>query len=110
MKAVNQCIGRAIRHSEDYACILLVDARYERSSVNKQLPHWISQQLQVCRTFGPTFAAVRKVGGIVLFLFNCVEKNNQTFRKNAKPFSRSFIPSHTEGGFPLSYDNSVCFL
>lgn len=61
MKAVNQSIGRAIRHSRDYACILLADVRYERASVAKQLPKWIVAQLQVCRTFGQAFAAARKV-------------------------------------------------
>ena len=61
MKAVNQSIGRAIRHSRDYACIVLADMRYERRSVANQLPKWIASQLQVCKTFGQAFAAVRKV-------------------------------------------------
>jgi chromosome transmission fidelity protein 1 len=38
MKAVNQSIGRSIRHSRDYASIVLVDQRYARSSVREKLP------------------------------------------------------------------------
>lgn len=61
MRAVNQSIGRAIRHSRDYACIVLADMRYERPSVIKHLPQWIASQVQVCKTFGQGFAAIRKV-------------------------------------------------
>ncbi|KAL8098973.1 hypothetical protein AgCh_031615 [Apium graveolens] len=39
MKAVNQSIGRAIRHINDYAAILLVDARYASGSSKRIFPH-----------------------------------------------------------------------
>ena len=61
MKAVNQSIGRSIRHAKDYATIVLVDQRYARTSVREKLPEWIAHQLQVCQGFGQAFAAVRKV-------------------------------------------------
>ena len=61
MKAVNQSIGRSIRHAKDYATIVLVDQRYARTSVREKLPEWIARQLQVCQGFGQAFAAVRKV-------------------------------------------------
>lgn len=61
MKAVNQSIGRSIRHAQDYACIVLVDQRYHRASVQSKLPRWISSQLVACDTFGAAFSSVRKV-------------------------------------------------
>ncbi|CAK7356690.1 unnamed protein product [Dovyalis caffra] len=52
MKAVNQSIGRAIRHINDYAAILLVDMRYVSESSKKgfshpsnKLPLWIKDRL-----------------------------------------------------------------
>ncbi|KAK1434113.1 hypothetical protein QVD17_11031 [Tagetes erecta] len=52
MKAVNQSIGRAIRHIDDYAAILLVDTRYTLdpsknnfSHPTNKLPHWIKNRL-----------------------------------------------------------------
>eukprot|EP00730_Choanoeca_flexa_P017388 TRINITY_DN8368_c0_g1_i3.p1 TRINITY_DN8368_c0_g1~~TRINITY_DN8368_c0_g1_i3.p1 ORF type:complete len:858 (+),score=172.32 TRINITY_DN8368_c0_g1_i3:387-2960(+) len=46
MKAVNQSIGRAIRHQHDYAAILLVDVRYSEARIHKRLPTWISKHMR----------------------------------------------------------------
>lgn len=54
MKAVNQSIGRAIRHAGDYACILLVDHRFSRASISNKLPGWIRQRLQNPASFSDT--------------------------------------------------------
>eukprot|EP00898_Chlorokybus_atmophyticus_P007253 jgi/Chlat1/7529/Chrsp62S07037 len=46
MKAVNQSIGRAIRHKGDYAAILLLDARYTcEEGPSAKLPGWIRDSL-----------------------------------------------------------------
>ncbi|KAH7650494.1 helicase [Cryptosporidium bovis] len=45
MKTVNQCIGRAIRHKNDYSAIILIDSRYESLSVMKMLPNWLQDHI-----------------------------------------------------------------
>ncbi|CAK9011933.1 ATP-dependent DNA helicase DDX11 (DEAD/H-box protein 11) [Durusdinium trenchii] len=42
MKAVNQCIGRAIRHQHDFAAVVLLDGRYAMPHVASKLPEWIA--------------------------------------------------------------------
>ncbi|KAM4036597.1 ATP-dependent DNA helicase DDX11 isoform 3-T4 [Anomaloglossus baeobatrachus] len=60
MKAVNQSIGRAIRHRGDFASILLLDHRYSRPTVFGKLPQWIRGSTEVRASFGPAFASIRK--------------------------------------------------
>lgn len=45
MRAVNQCIGRAIRHVNDYAAIVMIDRRYDSSRIQGKLPGWIRGSL-----------------------------------------------------------------
>ncbi|NWY01672.1 DDX11 helicase, partial [Nothoprocta ornata] len=60
MKAVNQSIGRAIRHQRDFASILLLDHRYARPAILNKLPQWIKERTQVKAAFGSAFAELRK--------------------------------------------------
>ncbi|KAG7332962.1 hypothetical protein KOW79_003097 [Hemibagrus wyckioides] len=60
MKAVNQSIGRAIRHRGDYACIVLCDRRYARTGTLQKLPEWIRSSTRTHSNFGPAFASIRK--------------------------------------------------
>ncbi|KAF9219229.1 DNA repair helicase [Gyrodon lividus] len=52
MNAVNQSIGRAIRHRMDWASLILIDRRYSSASIQSKLPSWIKSDLVVCETFG----------------------------------------------------------
>ncbi|KAM8719222.1 hypothetical protein ACLKA7_011867 [Drosophila subpalustris] len=47
MKAVNQCIGRSVRHIRDYACVYLLDERYTSPRIQHKLPAWIARHLSV---------------------------------------------------------------
>ncbi|TMS06030.1 ATP-dependent DNA helicase DDX11 [Larimichthys crocea] len=60
MKAVNQSIGRAIRHRGDYSSMVLCDRRYSRPATLAKLPKWIQDRTSTHSTFGPAFAALRK--------------------------------------------------
>ncbi|XP_037282590.2 ATP-dependent DNA helicase DDX11 [Rhipicephalus microplus] len=59
MKAVNQSIGRAIRHKDDYAVILLLDHRYQKENITKALPAWMQDSLTLPTKFAPAFAAIQ---------------------------------------------------
>ncbi|KAK9867288.1 hypothetical protein WJX84_000351 [Apatococcus fuscideae] len=66
MKAVNQCIGRVIRHQKDWAAILLADVRWSSTSSSsgkqqrtllQQLPAWMLPSLVDTKpSFGPAYA------------------------------------------------------
>ncbi|KAH8918422.1 DNA repair helicase [Atractiella rhizophila] len=52
-KAVNQSIGRAIRHANDWASIILIDERYSSKAVKSKLPGWLGgQSIKTCESFG----------------------------------------------------------
>lgn len=48
LKAVNQSIGRVIRHKNDFATIILLDQRYcNKVSIQNNLPNWVRKCLRV---------------------------------------------------------------
>ncbi|KAJ5162431.1 hypothetical protein N7492_007823 [Penicillium capsulatum] len=61
MRAVNQCIGRAIRHVNDYAAIIMIDRRYDTPRVQGKLPGWIRGSLVPSPATRPAQVAVQRV-------------------------------------------------
>ncbi|KNE56807.1 hypothetical protein AMAG_02583 [Allomyces macrogynus ATCC 38327] len=53
MRPVNQSIGRAIRHANDYAVIVLCDVRYYQPEIRDKLPGWIAERMDPPPTMGP---------------------------------------------------------
>ncbi|XP_072269760.1 regulator of telomere elongation helicase 1 [Pyxicephalus adspersus] len=51
-RAVNQAIGRVIRHRQDYGAIFLCDHRFTNSDARNQLPSWVRPYLRVYDNFG----------------------------------------------------------
>jgi len=62
MRAVNQSIGRAIRHAKDYAAIVLADSRYATDPrVWKGLPEWLrSDTRQSAKSFDENLNSINK--------------------------------------------------
>lgn len=60
-RAVNQAIGRVIRHRGDYGAVILADGRFGQQGVRSQLSRWIRPYVQTYNNFG-VFA-----GGITKF-------------------------------------------
>ncbi|CAO3622306.1 unnamed protein product [Cunninghamella blakesleeana] len=60
MRGVNQSIGRAIRHKNDYATIVLLDKRYSSPRISKKLPKWIGETIEDCPQFGRALGKVAK--------------------------------------------------
>lgn len=51
MTVVNQSIGRAVRHANDFAAVLLMDNRFSRPSVLEKLPGFIKRDVCVAQSF-----------------------------------------------------------
>lgn len=44
LRSVNQSVGRAIRHANDHACIVLMDVRYpQQDAIANGLPKWLTE-------------------------------------------------------------------
>ncbi|KAJ6537097.1 hypothetical protein B0H19DRAFT_962525 [Mycena capillaripes] len=52
MNAVNQSIGQAIRHREEWAFLILLDKRYGSVSIRAKLPKWTGGEVTTADGFG----------------------------------------------------------
>ncbi len=79
-RAVNQAIGRVIRHKNDYGAILLCDQRFNQQRQKSSLSSWIQGHLNKAQhnSFGPLIAEVSR------------------FFRNAERTVRSFHVDHNK--------------
>lgn len=47
MRTINQTIGRAVRHKDDYAAIMLIDERYQHVRIRAKLSRWFTRSLKM---------------------------------------------------------------
>lgn len=58
-RALNQAIGRVIRHKYDYGAILLCDQRFEGLSFKTALSSWIQPHMKKHASFGSMIRELR---------------------------------------------------
>ncbi|XP_070766663.1 regulator of telomere elongation helicase 1 [Enoplosus armatus] len=73
-RAVNQAIGRVIRHKEDYGAIFLCDQRFKGSDVRAQLPSWVRPYVRLYDGFGNVVRDVSQFFRVAQKLRPVVEK------------------------------------
>ncbi|CAK1552678.1 unnamed protein product [Leptosia nina] len=57
-RAVNQAIGRVIRHKNDYGAILLCDSRFSNPKLKNQLSAWLRDYITASSKFGEAVSEV----------------------------------------------------
>eukprot|EP00826_Nyctotherus_ovalis_P031535 TRINITY_DN2521_c0_g2_i3.p1 TRINITY_DN2521_c0_g2~~TRINITY_DN2521_c0_g2_i3.p1 ORF type:complete len:328 (+),score=75.57 TRINITY_DN2521_c0_g2_i3:168-1151(+) len=80
IKAVNQSIGRVIRHANDYGAIVLVDQRYSSDWLKSYLSKWLRNQIEVVESCE-----------------NCIELLDEFFDKMHKESVNYKAPARTQG-------------
>jgi regulator of telomere elongation helicase 1 len=56
MRAVNQCVGRVIRHKDDYGAVIFGDERFE--NLLGGISEWVRQRTRVFHDFRGAYAAI----------------------------------------------------
>lgn len=59
-RAVNQAVGRVIRHKDDFGAIILCDNRFAAGGFKQQLSAWVRPHINVYNSFGPAIRDVIK--------------------------------------------------
>ncbi|KAM7532739.1 hypothetical protein Aperf_G00000130010 [Anoplocephala perfoliata] len=81
-RAVNQAVGRVIRHVFDYGIVYLCDERFASTEAKSHLPMWMQSSIRVYNTFGPVVKATAE------FFRNAEAKYPSVVKAGSKPPAR----------------------
>jgi len=83
-RAVNQAIGRVIRHKNDFGAIILCDERFSYSDAKAHLPVWLKNQVKSYKDFGQAqrdlvgfFRDIQQKMGVILPIATTKRKFNE---------------------------------
>uniref|UniRef100_A0A3B3CSV6 Regulator of telomere elongation helicase 1 n=1 Tax=Oryzias melastigma TaxID=30732 RepID=A0A3B3CSV6_ORYME len=103
-RAVNQAIGRVIRHKEDYGAIFLCDQRFRNSDARAHLPSWVKPHVRIYDNFGNVVRDVSQ-------FFRVAQKLRPVVPKSAAAESGSAAwspPTHSTPSASCSSSQSSC--
>lgn len=60
LRAVNQAMGRVIRHRWDYGAVLLADERFGQAQNQRNLSRWLREHVAVHSSFGGAIGSLTK--------------------------------------------------
>lgn len=91
-RAINQAVGRCIRHKQDYGAIILLDERFNDPANQQKLPKWIAPQIKKYEDFTTIDTSLQK-----FFLQN---SENSNLKAKVSPVSKD--SSQTSLSVPTS--------
>ena len=77
MRAVNQALGRVIRHRNDHGAVVLLDERFGYGNTRNQLSVWLRPAIQSFDAFGPAAAQLSR------FFKRCAARGDETMKPSA---------------------------
>ncbi|XP_039591030.1 regulator of telomere elongation helicase 1 isoform X2 [Polypterus senegalus] len=105
-RAVNQAIGRVIRHRQDFGGIFLCDHRFMSTDARSQLPLWVRPYVKVYDNFGHVirdssqfFRKVQKIMPPPKVKLDNSCKDICSEQCNSKPYSSNAISSQLSNSF-----------
>ena len=91
VRALNQAVGRVIRHAGDYGAVFLLDDRYDNQSLKSQLPSWVGGHMKTTDSLPDTIKVIRS-------FFNM---NSLNFSGRTAAIQSSLSSSNPPGGSSL---------
>ncbi|XP_049608196.1 regulator of telomere elongation helicase 1 isoform X1 [Syngnathus scovelli] len=92
-RAVNQAIGRVIRHKDDYGAIFLCDQRFKSRDAQSQLPSWVRPYVRSYDKFGNIVRDVCQ-------FFRVAQKMRPVMEKNPAPDPSVFPAGSCQSSVP----------
>ncbi len=105
-RAVNQAIGRVIRHKNDFGAIILCDERFSQQSSISQLPGWMRAHVKKITEYGVAITEIKKFFNIAIDKFPLANPKIPNINANSCLVKLDSNKNSTNSGF--DFMNNLC--